>query len=143
MGLADEFLSRSATSQKVNMYAVGEAGAEPIPQLNLGGLDIEGGEDAFVPRMMMLPQSETEDLLIKALEERESRVERGVTFLGFEQDGGEERIESRYLVSCEGAHSAVRKQAGISFDGETYPFSFVVADAVPATQLEYSKAPGW
>jgi 2-polyprenyl-6-methoxyphenol hydroxylase-like FAD-dependent oxidoreductase len=140
MGLADEFLAESATSQKVNMYATGGADDGPILQLNLGGLGIGGGKDAFVPRMMMIPQSETERLLIEALEERGGNVERGATFLGFEQndervvsrvrraDGREERIGSRYLVSCEGAHSVVRKQAGISFAGETYPFAFVMAD---------------
>ncbi len=136
MGLAEKFLARSATSQKVNMYA----GGEHVLQLNLGGLDTGIGKDAFAPRMMMIPQSETEALLIEALEEQGGHVERGAAFLGFEQDdervvshiqradGSAELIESRYLVSCEGAHSLVRKQAGISFAGETYPFAFVMAD---------------
>ncbi|HET7478737.1 MAG TPA: FAD-dependent oxidoreductase, partial [Rubrobacteraceae bacterium] len=136
MGLAERFLARSATSQKVNMYV----GGERILQLKLSVLDMRGGQDAFVPRMMIIPQSETEALLIGALEEHGGHIERGTVFLGFEQnrdrvvsrlrypDGSEERIESRYLVSCEGAHSIVRKQSGISFAGETYPFSFVMAD---------------
>src|SRR5262249_22577128 len=32
------------------------------------------------------------------------------------------------LVSCEGAHSLIRKQAGFSFDGKTYPMKFFMAD---------------
>ena len=37
-------------------------------------------------------------------------------------------LKAKYLVSCEGAHSTVRKQAGIAFTGKTYPLDFAMAD---------------
>lgn len=43
-------------------------------------------------------------------------------------DGGEAEITSAWLVSCEGAYSVIRRQAEISFEGETYPMAFVLAD---------------
>lgn len=41
---------------------------------------------------------------------------------------GERILRCRYLVGCDGADSAVRKAAGISFPGEEAPFHGVVAD---------------
>lgn len=57
----------------------------------------------------------------------------GTAFTGFDQDGdgvtafvgneagGRDRLRGRYIVSCEGARSIVRKECGIAFDGFTYP----------------------
>jgi hypothetical protein len=44
------------------------------------------------------------------------------------QDGSEERIPCRYLVGCDGAHSLVRKQLGLPFEGSIYEDIFVMAD---------------
>lgn len=41
------------------------------------------------------------------------------------EDGEEERIETPWLVGCDGYGSAVRRSAGIAFDGFTYPERFV------------------
>jgi 3-(3-hydroxy-phenyl)propionate hydroxylase len=40
-------------------------------------------------------------------------------------DGGTERIAGCYVVGCDGGRSVVRKLAGISFDGFTYPEKFL------------------
>ena len=57
----------------------------------------------------------------------------GTEFTGFDQnadtvaafiqnDAGEkDRLAGRYIVSCEGARSIVRKECGIAFEGFTYP----------------------
>jgi 3-(3-hydroxy-phenyl)propionate hydroxylase len=57
----------------------------------------------------------------------------GTIFTGFDQDeegvtafvengaGGKDRLRGRYIVSCEGARSIVRKECGIAFEGFTYP----------------------
>ncbi|HEX5278991.1 MAG TPA: FAD-dependent monooxygenase [Micropepsaceae bacterium] len=57
----------------------------------------------------------------------------GTVFTGFDQgsdgvaafienEGGEkDRLAGRYIVSCEGARSLVRKECGIAFEGFTYP----------------------
>ena len=136
MGLFDRFLARGVTGTGVTFYAEGEQ----ILHLRLDGLQGVSGAGAFEPGSIVLPQSVTESLLIEALAESGVEVERGTTFLGFEQDGdgvssrlrrpdgGEEIIESRFLVGCDGPHSVVRKGAGFSFEGKTYPVSYVMAD---------------
>jgi 2-polyprenyl-6-methoxyphenol hydroxylase-like FAD-dependent oxidoreductase len=100
----------------------------------------QAGRDAFQPRMFVIPQSATEEILETALQERGHAVERRRELTGFEQDGGgvnavvrsddgsEETIRAQFLVSCEGAHSLVRKQAGFSFTGTTMPLRFLLAD---------------
>jgi 3-(3-hydroxy-phenyl)propionate hydroxylase len=40
-------------------------------------------------------------------------------------DGGTERISGSYVIGCDGGRSVVRKLAGISFDGFTYPEKFL------------------
>jgi hypothetical protein len=42
--------------------------------------------------------------------------------------GGEETVRARYLVGCDGAHSAVRKQARIAFEGDAYLQDFMLGD---------------
>jgi 2-polyprenyl-6-methoxyphenol hydroxylase-like FAD-dependent oxidoreductase len=43
-------------------------------------------------------------------------------------NGTQEQLDSAWLISCEGAHSVIREQAGISFVGKTYPLAFFLAD---------------
>lgn len=136
MGLFDRFLARGVMGTGVNFYASGEQ----ILHLSLDRLHGMSGSGAFEPKSIVVPQSVTEALLIEALGERGVEVERGATFVEFTQDhervvsrvrhdgGGEERVESRYLVSCEGPHSLIRKQSGLSFEGKTYPVSYFMAD---------------
>jgi 2-polyprenyl-6-methoxyphenol hydroxylase-like FAD-dependent oxidoreductase len=44
------------------------------------------------------------------------------------RDGHEERLCAEYLVGCDGAHSTVRKRAGISFEGDAYLQDFMLGD---------------
>jgi 2-polyprenyl-6-methoxyphenol hydroxylase-like FAD-dependent oxidoreductase len=44
------------------------------------------------------------------------------------QDGFDERVSARYVIGCDGAHSTVRRLAGIGFTGGAYPQTFVLAD---------------
>ena len=37
-------------------------------------------------------------------------------------------MRARFVVGCDGAHSAVRRLAGIAFRGSAYPQDFVLAD---------------
>ncbi|HET8683615.1 MAG TPA: FAD-dependent monooxygenase [Micromonosporaceae bacterium] len=50
-------------------------------------------------------------------------------------DGRVEEVSARFLVGCDGAHSAVRSGAGVEFVGRAYPQAFVLAD-VEADGLE-------
>jgi len=100
----------------------------------------QAGRDACQPRLLIIPQSDTEEILERALAARGCLVERRNELVGFEQnhdrvcarvrseDGREETIATQFLVSCEGAHSLVRKQAGFSFAGTTMPMRFLLAD---------------
>jgi len=39
-----------------------------------------------------------------------------------------EEIGAGYVVGCDGAHSTVRKQAGIAFEGDAYLQDFMLGD---------------
>jgi 2-polyprenyl-6-methoxyphenol hydroxylase-like FAD-dependent oxidoreductase len=100
----------------------------------------QAGRDACQPHLLIIPQSDTEEILERTLAARGHLVERRRELIGFEQnrdrvqarirsdDGSEETIATEFLVSCEGAHSVVRKQAGFSFAGRTMPMRFLLAD---------------
>ena len=100
------------------------------------------------PATWMIPQWRTEDILRNALLDHGVEVEFGTEFLWSEErsDGvtaairagaGEEKIECRYLVGADGAHSAVRRALGIAYSGETsadelYIVADVKAGALPS-----------
>ncbi|GJD54085.1 Flavin-dependent monooxygenase [Methylobacterium crusticola] len=87
-----------------------------------------------------LPQYETERILTRQLERYGHLVERGVSLSALRQDGSgaaarierEGRVSKeasfRYVVGCDGAHSAVRRLLGIAFEGEAYPWPFMLGD---------------
>ena len=91
------------------------------------------------PYTLMCPQSDTEAVLLKRLEDFGGKVMRPctVTALRPEADSavvtvsdadGEHAIRARYVVGCDGMQSTVREQAGIPFDGASYQEGFVLAD---------------
>ncbi|RSS83101.1 FAD-dependent monooxygenase [Streptomyces sp. WAC06614] len=98
-----------------------------------------------------LPQYETERVLEEFLHTFGTRIERGTELVGFDQDtdgvtsrlttpgGGEEEVRSAYLVGCDGAHSAVRKGAGLTFEGGAFPEAYMLADV----QLDWDLPPGY
>ena len=45
-----------------------------------------------------------------------------------EKDGKQEQIRAKYVVGCDGAHSAVRRSLGITLDGGEYDMPFMLAD---------------
>ena len=87
-----------------------------------------------------LPQYETERLLARHLDRFGVNVERGTGLRALHQDGegvavtlerpdgGTERASFRYVVGCDGAHSAVRHALGIAFEGEALPRMFMLGD---------------
>ncbi|MFF2573734.1 FAD-dependent monooxygenase [Streptomyces sp. NPDC058084] len=95
-------------------------------------------------RFAALPQYETERILEELLARVGSWIERRTELVGFEQDedgvtarlvrtgdGGqpaEEEVRCRYLVGCDGAHSAVRKGLGLSFEGGAFPEEYMLGD---------------
>jgi 2-polyprenyl-6-methoxyphenol hydroxylase-like FAD-dependent oxidoreductase len=97
----------------------------------------------------------TEEILEMSLAERGHVVERRRELIGFSQtadcvnsmvrhgDGVEEPIRSQFLVSCEGAHSVIRKQAGLTFTGATFPLRFLLADVTIDWDLPDNEVQAW
>jgi 2-polyprenyl-6-methoxyphenol hydroxylase-like FAD-dependent oxidoreductase len=119
----------------------------PAPGLNVGlggsGSDITvdlRAIDSRYPFMLVLPQRETERILSDALTSHGVDVEWGTSLEGIFQSeeevvatvrrgtGGYERIFTRYLVGCDGAHSTVRKLTNIRFSGSQHTESVLIGD---------------
>ena len=89
---------------------------------------------------LMIPQSETERLLEAQLASLGVQVERNVELLSFidqdsgvsallrHADGSEETVQASWLAACDGAHSTIRNQLKLAFDGETDPSDWILAD---------------
>lgn len=89
---------------------------------------------------LSIPQPETERLLTQHLHTFGISVERGVKLtrltqnddgvsVGLQQtDGTTEETRFDYVIGCDGAHSFVRKAAGIAFEGELIPYEFMLGD---------------
>jgi len=101
-------------------------------------IDFAGLPTAY-PFTLMLPQSETEEILLDRLTARGVEIRRpaklvaaeqaaGVVVAQIEDAEGRHRVEARYVVACDGMHSTVREQVGIAFEGGSYPETFVLAD---------------
>jgi 2-polyprenyl-6-methoxyphenol hydroxylase-like FAD-dependent oxidoreductase len=96
--------------------------------------------DSVYGRFVTLPQDETERILGGLVERSGVTVERGVELVGYEDgpssatavlqhaDGRVERMETDYVIGCDGAHSAVRTLSGIGFPGSTYPDECLLGD---------------
>jgi 2-polyprenyl-6-methoxyphenol hydroxylase-like FAD-dependent oxidoreductase len=94
-----------------------------------------------------LPQYETERLLARQLGRFGVAVEHSTSLQGLKQDkegvtvrldlagGTAEEARFRYVVGCDGAHSAVRHALGIAFEGEAFPMMFMLGDVHIAWDL--------
>lgn len=99
--------------------------------------------DAPVPYgFLTLPQYDTEEVLRMHLRRHGGAVEYGARLLAFVAhddhvaariagaDGRERELRCRWLAGCDGAHSTVRKGAGIEYEGEAYPITFMLGDVL-------------
>ncbi|MBV9105212.1 MAG: FAD-dependent monooxygenase [Verrucomicrobia bacterium] len=96
-----------------------------------------------------LPQSETERLLMDHLAGFGIAVERERELVDLSQsataaqavirnsDGLEERLESGWLIACDGAHSSVRHLLNLPFEGAAYPETFLLADVKIEGHLDH------
>jgi len=93
------------------------------------------------PALRTLSQQDTERILTELLSRQGVDVERGQALTDLTQDseavtasvrgedGSIDTVRCRWVIGCDGAHSAVRKAAGIPFAGSTYRDEFIMADA--------------
>ena len=100
----------------------------------------------------MVPQDVTERLLLEALRQKGGEVEYETKFVSAEQakdcvsvtldqKGEPARLRASFIVGCDGAHSAVRHQLKLPFEGAEYRDSFMLADietneTFPAGELQ-------
>ena len=91
------------------------------------------------PTGLLIPQAETEKVLIDALRDLGVEVRRGVALKGFEATGegvvvelesdhGEETREYQWLLGADGARSTVRHCLGIEFPGTTDSQRWLLGD---------------
>ena len=150
MGIVDRFIAAGGSPTTVNIYAR----AKRLVRLQFTAPRGVSGTDAFGPRAILLPQSQTESILIDHYRELGGTVEWNAELEGFTQDsegvrsrvqraGGVENVDARWLVSCEGAHSTVRRQANIAFRGKSYPLAFFMADVRMEGALSHTENHVW
>ncbi|HET9170883.1 MAG TPA: FAD-dependent monooxygenase [Actinospica sp.] len=102
------------------------------------------------PFVLIQPQARTEELLEEHLVAHGGSVRRGLRAVGLTQhadrvsvrvaeDGAEHTLTARYVVGCDGAHSAIREAAGIGFTGNpdslSSPSALVVLADPPPPEL--------
>ncbi|GIH03634.1 oxygenase [Rhizocola hellebori] len=132
LGVTEELVALGNRAVQLRMHA----GRRVVP---VELFDI-GVEDTAYPFLLFLSQAETERILGEHLASRDVVVERGTQLVHMRQtadavkcvlrhgDGRQEQVDVGYVVGCDGAHSTVRQQAGIAFEGAAYPQTFVLAD---------------
>lgn len=145
LDLAEELVSRGNKSATLMLHVDGRV----VAAAQLAGF---AAADTRFPFVLFVSQAETEALLGKRLASEGLTIERGVELTDFvadadgvecvlrRDDGRQERVRVRYLVGCDGAHSTVRKRAGIPFEGDAYLQDFMLgdieADAAPDVGLQ-------
>jgi 2-polyprenyl-6-methoxyphenol hydroxylase-like FAD-dependent oxidoreductase len=152
LGLADEFFARGFDGVRaLNL----NAGEKKLLRMELEFPPNVAGCEACQPRLIMIPQSTTEEIFELALAERGHAVERRRELVEFSQDrdsvsavirdegGAEETIRAKFLVGCEGAHSIVRKQAGLTFTGATFPLRTLLADVTIDWDFPDNEVQAW
>jgi 2-polyprenyl-6-methoxyphenol hydroxylase-like FAD-dependent oxidoreductase len=106
--------------------------------------------DSDFPYTLMCPQDRVERCLLEALLMHGGRVERPCEFTHLSNldshvdadvrmAGGTATIKARWLVGCDGMHSAVREEAGIDFRGGGYEEDFILGDVRMDWPLERSE----
>jgi 2-polyprenyl-6-methoxyphenol hydroxylase-like FAD-dependent oxidoreductase len=86
--------------------------------------------------LLVVPQSGTEAVLAERADALGVPIVRGATVVGLSQDddgvtvelGSGETMRTKYVVGCDGAHSAVRRMVGIEFAGKQYETHILLAD---------------
>ena len=144
LGLSDRFLDRGVVNPGIDFYVRGA---------RVGGLDYDRAASPDTPFefITLHPQSNTESVLINDLTRLGVNIERNTTVTAVNQDaagvttsvtgpdGRDTTIRSLYAIGADGAHSAVRKALGLSFEGAKYPQTFMLADCHVEWPLDHAR----
>ncbi|PZF86090.1 FAD-dependent monooxygenase [Jiangella anatolica] len=132
LGVTGQLVAHGNRTVRLRLHAGRRTVSMPLFDIGL--------DDTAYPYLLFLSQAETERILVDHLAQHDIRPERGVELVGMEQHGdgvscrlrsagvAAEVVTARYVVGCDGAHSAVRTLTGIGFEGLAYPQTFVLAD---------------
>jgi 2-polyprenyl-6-methoxyphenol hydroxylase-like FAD-dependent oxidoreductase len=121
-GIAGPFLE---VANRVTWVAVVE------PSRTLARMRFTPGESPY-PFVVMVPQDVTERVLVENDDHVNVRLDRRGEHL---------ELTARFVVGCDGAHSAVRHLLNLPFEGEAYNASFLLADTetnetLPADEMQ-------
>lgn len=140
LGVADRLVSAGHAMRAMNSYSGGRRLARLETRL------IDSAYD-FV---LVLPQSDTERVLIERLGELGVDIERETALvdLSADDDGVDVTLERPtghtgcarhdWVVGCDGARSTVREKLGVPFEGERYEEAFNLLDV----EVDWELAPG-
>jgi 2-polyprenyl-6-methoxyphenol hydroxylase-like FAD-dependent oxidoreductase len=130
MGLAESFVEHGHQVRRFRMYA------DHHTLLNLD-MARNGSRYGFI---LHLPQKETERLLRARVAELGGTIEQSVELVRLVERGGtvdvtlhdaagrETEYSADYVIGCDGAHSRVRHELGLAFEGQPYPQDWLLAD---------------
>ena len=130
MGLVDRFLQAGIKAEKLQLYVDGR----DFVNVTLANVD------PFYPFMLLLPQSETENILADHLHTLGAQIARATELVDIQQTAdalsvqirhADARLETwtpRWIIAADGAHSTVREKLHIPFEGDEFPQQFLLAD---------------
>ena len=131
-GLAEDFLKAARPVRKMVLQDMGHLIAE-IP--------LTEGLETLYGSPVIIPQSETEQLLLAQLQKQGVEIERNVECVDLRQDpdgvtcglrrsdGTTETITAGWVAGCDGARSIARHKLPVDFTGLTEDSGFILADA--------------
>jgi 2-polyprenyl-6-methoxyphenol hydroxylase-like FAD-dependent oxidoreductase len=130
-GLVGQIVPMLDYRGQLERFSAGATFAGPVPRYTFGPLPLDFSRLGDSPlHILAIPQRRLEERLGEWLAELGGTVKRGhqvialhpgddAVMLDVRGPDGDYQLQASYLVGCDGAHSLVRKQAGIGFPGIT------------------------